>query len=400
MINLFIIVHNFSGARTYADELSRYFANKKDISVFQVFLNCSGNKEFCIREKDNIKGIYIPEKKAKEYNGKIYSERAAQLIFNEYQNLKNVILHVNMPEQLHFAIKAKELFQCPMVFTFHFLQNYYSYMEQVSGYDVDIVISGDSILKSLLASAEYIICVTRFSQQVLRRFYKVDFSKTSVIYNGKALPEKSSFDAKNLKSQYGFALDDKLILYAGQLEPRKGIDKLIKAFLIIKDRFPLVKLIIAGTGNYDEYKSLAQECIGRICFTGKLNMDNLINFYSFSEIGIIPSRFEQCSYVAIEMMQYGLPIIISNVPGLRELVKHKENGLVCKTYPHETIPFALEVDEVDLAHQIEYLLMNKEQSVNFRQASFIRVQKLHSLKTMGDGTFQIYERLLHEISHV
>jgi glycosyltransferase involved in cell wall biosynthesis len=135
----------------------------------------------------------------------------------------------------------------------------------------------------------------------------------------------------NDKAHYGFLPEDRIIFYAGQLELRKGIDKLIEVFVLIKYKFPTIMLVIAGAGENNSYLPLSQGCIEPICFTGRLDKSTTFNFYKFSKIGVIPSQYEQCSCVAIEMMQSELPLIISGVPGLYELVVHGETGLVCKT---------------------------------------------------------------------
>ena len=394
MINIFLIVHSFSGAKTYVDELSGYLMGKKDVFVFQVYLHYTGSKEFNVQEKDKITSVYIPEKIVKEFDNKYY-KRAAQLVFCHFQNLQNVVLHANMPEQYLFTNEAKELFRCPLVFTFHFLMGFYSYYDKISGYNDENIDKGNVLEKYMLASADHIICVTKFSQRAITKLREVDPTKTSVIYNGKSLINGSSEKVQNLKIRYGFLPDDRLILYAGQLEPRKGIDKLIKAFLLIKEWFPKTKLVIAGSGEYNSYLPLAHECIGRICFTGKLDKNVLYDFYRFSEMGVIPSQYEQCSYVAIEMMQYGLPLIISDVPGLNELVTHTKTGLVCKTQRHSTIKNAIEADDADLAIQIEYLLRNKETGSRLAMSAQMKVLEQHSLENMGEKTLKIYRRLIN-----
>lgn len=394
MINLFIMVHEFSGARTYVDELSGYLVGKMDVSVFNIFMNRADYKEFSVQKKGKITEIYIPEKIAKEYN-KLYYRRAAQLVFSHFKSLRNVVLHANMPEQFYFAEDIVKLFRCPLVFTFHFLMSFYSYFDKISGYDGNNLEIGNVLEKSMIEHANHIICVTKFSQRVITNLHEAGFAKTSVIYNGKSLTNGSLKDSRKLKICYGFLPKDRLILYAGQLESAKGIDKLIEAFILIKDSFPSTKLVIAGQGEYNKYLPLARECIGRICFTGRLDKNTLFDFYRFSEMGVIPSQYEQCSYVAIEMMQYGLPLIISDVPGLNELIAHKETGLVCKTQPHCTIQNAIEADDADLALQIEYLLKNKEAGLKLSKAAHMQVLEQHSLENMGEKTLKIYRRLIN-----
>jgi glycosyltransferase involved in cell wall biosynthesis len=395
MINLFLIVHDFSGAKTYIDELSGYLVKNKEVSVFQLHLNNKSTKEFRVQENGKITSVYIPEKVSKEYDPKYY-RRAAQLVFSYFKNLRNVIFHANMPEQQLFTKEAKELFNCPVVFTFHFLMSFYTFYDKLAGYDNAGKDKGNVLEKLMLESADHIICVTQFAQRAITNLFEIPESRTSVVYNGKSAPNKSPEKERNDKTFYGFSPDDRIILYAGQLEPRKGIDKLIEAFLIIKDRHPKTKLVIAGSGEFDNYLPLVRQCIGRIIFTSRLDKKSLSDFYGFSEVGIIPSQYEQCSYVAIEMMQHKLPLIISDVPGLNELVEHKKTGLVCKTNPHKTIPGCIEADETDLAYQIGYLLKNKKTAQKLAQSAHRVAIEKNSQENMGKSTISIYIKLLKE----
>ncbi len=393
MINLFLIVHDFSGVKTYIDELSGYLVKNREISLFHLYLNNKGTKEFRVQENDKITSIYIPGKVSKEYDPKYY-KRAAQLVFSYFQDLRNVIFHANMPEQYLFTKEVKELFNCPVVFTFHFLMDFYTYYDKVAGYANASTEKGNVLEKFMLESADHIICVTQFAQRAITDLFKIPLSRTTVVYNGKSVPNESRGKYQKDKVSYGFSPEDRIILYAGQLEPRKGIDKLIEAFLIIKDSHPNVKLVIAGSGEFDNYLPLAQQCIGRIIFTGRLDKKSLSDFYRFSEMGVIPSRYEQCSYVALEMMQHKLPLIISDVPGLNELVIHKKTGLVCKINPHKTISERVEADETDLALQIEYLLKNKKFARKLAQSAGIWAVEQNSQENMGKSTISIYMKLL------
>ena len=395
MINLFLVVLDFSGARTYSDELAFYFSRQEKIKIFQVFLNCKNYKEYTVRKEENIDFIYFPAPTIeKEFDSK-YDKSAAMLLHSQFKHLHNVIFHANSPNHYLFVNSVKKLFNCPLVFTHHFLLDFYSYYDSNAVEKGNIPIESDELLKSIMHISDIIICVTEFARRTIVSIYKDVAGEKVVIYNGKAFNLKKQKDnIHEVKCDYGYNLNDRLILYAGQLERRKGIDKLIMAFLAIKDKHPEIKLVIAGTGEYDNYFPLAQKCSGRICFTGKLDKNTLTDYYNLAEIGIIPSQFEQCSYVAIEMMQNKLPLIISNVPGLNELVVHGKTGLVCKVKPNKTIPNGLEADEEDLAVQIEYLLQNKTEAIKLAQTAHECALNKHSLEKMGKETFKIYRKLI------
>lgn len=54
----------------------------------------------------------------------------------------------------------------------------------------------------------------------------------------------------------------------------------------------------------------------------------LKKWYQMADIGVIPSYTEQCSYVGIEMMMHGLPIVTSDGFGLRDMFKDRGNAIV------------------------------------------------------------------------
>ena len=60
--------------------------------------------------------------------------------------------------------------------------------------------------------------------------------------------------------------------------------------------------------------------------TGRLNKEQVYDFYQIADIGVMPSMHEQCSYVAIEMMMFGLPMIISTTTGLKEMMPNENFG--------------------------------------------------------------------------
>lgn len=64
-----------------------------------------------------------------------------------------------------------------------------------------------------------------------------------------------------------------------------------------------------------------------VIWTGLINKEKLYELYTIADMGIMPSFHEQCSYVAIEMMMHGLPIIGSTSTGLYEMIENNITGL-------------------------------------------------------------------------
>ena len=70
-------------------------------------------------------------------------------------------------------------------------------------------------------------------------------------------------------------------------------------------------------------------------FTGKLSKQELYQFYQIADVGVMLSKHEQCSFVAIEMMMHGIPIIASDSTGLDEMVSDGINGYKIRTIENQ-----------------------------------------------------------------
>lgn len=393
-INIFIIVLEFSGVKTYIEDLVLYFQKKNNLIIYEIFLN-NEYKEFKIIYLKKLNKIYIPENKHSYLNAK-YNVRAAQLIKIYFPDLKNIIIHANGPAHLLFAQQLKQIYQCPVLFTCHFLLGFYSYCSKYPRRNIDKLIKKfDGLNFETLKSSDHIICVTEFTRKVLIKHLNVDSDKISVIHNYKKIQNKNKNNVNYLKQKYGFRPEDRIILFVGRLEERKGVDNLITVFERLSSRFDNIRLIIAGSGDYDKYLSIVHKYFGKIHFIGNLPKDILYDFYRISEIGIVPSRFEQCSYVVIEMINFNLPIIASNVPGLTELFTQNKTALLCKMKKSPLISNSLEIDEDSLTDKITFLLNNR--SFGIKMANYA-MKKLGEYKNMGEDTYCIYKSLIS--SHI
>lgn len=126
---------------------------------------------------------------------------------------------------------------------------------------------------------------------------------------------------------------EKLILFVGRLDDIKGLDLLIQAFRKILIDGNTVRLIIIGDGNFEYYINQGSDISAKITYVGKISKERLYSYYQVADIGVIPSFHEQCSYVAIEMMMFGLPIIGTDSTGLNEMILDE-----CKLYIKDKEP--------------------------------------------------------------
>lgn len=107
------------------------------------------------------------------------------------------------------------------------------------------------------------------------------------------------------------------LLFLGRLDPKKGLDLLIRAFAQIEGARPDLSLVVAGpdSGGYgDDMRRLAAR-LGvdeRVCFTGVLSPELKLAAFVEAELFVLPSYAENFGAVITEALACGLPVVISN----------------------------------------------------------------------------------------
>ena len=120
---------------------------------------------------------------------------------------------------------------------------------------------------------------------------------------------------------------EKYILYIGRLSEEKNLINLFKAF---KDLDGFV-LDIIGTGVLEEkLKSLAKELGIVVNFLGRFPNNKIPEIMNQYQMFILPSNYEGNPKVLLEAMSCGIPCIGANVYGIKNIIKHKETGYLCK----------------------------------------------------------------------
>ena len=125
----------------------------------------------------------------------------------------------------------------------------------------------------------------------------MDAKKISLAYNGlpDECPAYEKKEARRIKRDLCFEESGKLVLFVGRLDDIKGVGLLVEAFKIVSDTFPDSRLLVVGEGNYTSCLEKARDIWSRITFTGRLTKGELYRLYRIADVGVMPSKHEQCS---------------------------------------------------------------------------------------------------------
>lgn len=196
------------------------------------------------------------------------------------------------------------------------------------------------------------------------------------------------------RAKLGFAANEKIVLYVGRFDPRKGIETMVRAGgeLSAKTK-EKVRLVIAGGSDAERADAGERERIERIVqevglteqtlFTGRIGHELLPLYYTAADVCVIPSHYEPFGLVAIEAMACGTPVVASNVGGLKFTVVPEETGLLVP--PQDTTAFAEAIDRI---------LTDELWAKKLRRQASVRVRQNFSWAGVAIQLSELYRRLL------
>jgi glycosyltransferase len=181
--------------------------------------------------------------------------------------------------------------------------------------------------------ADKIICLSSDSYKLLSDICLIERTKLHLIPNGlkDSYNSLSNEQLVKLKEKYHIPVHEKIIIYVGRLNEMKGYLDLIDCFGNVLKIYSNCHLILAGEiQNPYEAISLGRHVATKISYLGFIPRKELAKWYQMADIGVIPSYYEQSSYVGIEMMMNSLPIISSDGFGVKCMFREGINAKIAK----------------------------------------------------------------------
>ncbi|MFL6515919.1 MAG: glycosyltransferase [Chthoniobacterales bacterium] len=137
------------------------------------------------------------------------------------------------------------------------------------------------------------------------------------------------------------------LLYVGRISKEKNLDVLANAYRRLRDEGLPIELLLVGHGPYSE--ALA-EALPDAIFTGYLRGKDLAAAYASADVFAFPSTTDTFGNVIIEAQASGVPVVVSDAGGPKELVINEQNGMVTKS-----------LDVSDFTRALRHLVTNAEQ---------------------------------------
>jgi glycosyltransferase involved in cell wall biosynthesis len=228
------------------------------------------------------------------------------------------------------------------------------------------------------------VAVSDYIRQLLIRAGVPD-SKIEVIPDGIEIPAELPAAASRLqvRARWGFGEQEFLVGHLGAFTPEKGQDVALDAFLLLADRFPQARLLLAGDGptrGSPEIVARIEAAHGRARLCGAI--ENLCEFFPGLDLFVMPSRAEGLGSSALLAMAHGLPVVASRVGGLPEVVEEEKTGWLIPSGSPAALAEAVVAAASDPARLRRFGLNARERARQF------------SADIMLERTEALYARLL------
>jgi len=187
----------------------------------------------------------------------------------------------------------------------------------------------------VLKQADHVVVICDgLKEEILRRGIPAD--KIAVVPNGVDVEWFAPMDRQpRILERYGLN-GQKVIGFIGSFFPFEGITTLLHAAALMKARNPHVTVMIVGSGQQEaSLRQLAQDhgLSSTVIFTGRVNHEDVKSFYSIMDALVYPRLPKRITELVtplkpLEAMAMGKVVVASDVGGMRELVQHRQTGLL------------------------------------------------------------------------
>ena len=237
----------------------------------------------------------------------------------------------------------------------------------------------------IINNSTKISVANEYEKKIFEKFNQT--SKIEVIRNGINL-ETMKTKTKNFKKKHGIVLP--FVLFIGRFSKVKGIDILLHAIKILKDRSELENIRFVIMGVDFGFQNQMIQMIDDFDIKEKIHLitnpsrEDVIAAYSESEFLVLPSRWELSPLTPLEGFAFKKPVISTNVHGIPSTITDRKNGILVKNE-----------DFHELAEAIMELINDKQKCLEYGLSGYNLVKTECNSKTMTEKTLRMYNQIIN-----
>ncbi len=385
------------GQNVYVGQLARHLA----AMGYEVDVFTRRDSEVLPATADWVNGVRIvhvpagPAEYVRKEEMLPYMERFTTWMLRYFKRQRRPynLVHANFWMSGLVAAEIKRALGIPFVVTFHALGRV---RRQHQGPADQFPDERFAIEDRVVAEADHIIAECPQDEEDLIRLYNADPARITIVPSGFDSGEFWPISKPLARVALGFNPDERIILQLGRIVPRKGVDTVVQAFSrLIHQHGIEARLVVVG-GESDEpdprvtpelghLQALVREeaVADRVTFVGRRGRDVLKYFYSAADIFVSTPWYEPFGITPVEAMACGMPVVGSNVGGIKFTVRDGETGYLVPPKDPEA-----------LAERIARLYRNPKLMGVFRRQAIRRANDLFTWSKVARAMAVLYEDLL------
>lgn len=174
----------------------------------------------------------------------------------------------------------------------------------------------------VLRRASVVTTPSVYLGEEIQKIYNINPKKVFVNYNAAEESEILPFSIERQRYQ---------IVTTARLVKWKGIDGIIRAVSILKNKFPEIKLVVAGDGpEMENLKELVQKLglESNVIMLGNISRAETWKLRKNSEVYVLNSTYEGLPHTVLTSFAAEIPIVATNISGTNETIYHEKTGLL------------------------------------------------------------------------
>ena len=193
----------------------------------------------------------------------------------------------------------------------------------------------DNIYKEGVKKCRLLLISNYLSKKIIKLCGEDIKKQCLILHNGfdyaRFAQQLSNSEKERLLSSLGIPADKKIIIFAGRIDPTKGIYQLVECVSQL-DR-PDVMLLIIGSHNFGSFETSAfakkmslkfAEMTDKIRFTGYVPYADIWKYYKLADVAVLPSMWEEpMGLTIVEAMSAGLPVVTTVSGGIPEFIDER-----------------------------------------------------------------------------
>ena len=265
------------------------------------------------------------------------------------------------------------------------LTQHNTYIEYNNIFDQIETVNDLSVGKLNLNTADKIIAISQATKNYVLRLGAKP-SKVKVVYNGVDLKRFRSIDGKRqeIRKKLGIPNNVVVVLTVRRLVYKNGVDTLLDCANIAVKKNPKIVFLVVGKGpDLESVKlQIAQRGMeSNFKLAGFVSDEDLPSYYNAADLFVLPSKSgEGLPLVALEAMACGLPVVATDVGGIKEILLREYGKLVPPNEPQLLAASVLDFAGVDFSPR--------------RGELRARVEEKFSWESNVERLMEIYEELI------